>query len=231
MIEDDIATLVEAHYETPDAPVLMLSSIGVQLSEAGKWPLAGGDKRSLIDIVEAMPQIVVVRDPSAKSFIAIVRPGEEALAQHAIALRESRSFIRGLPRAVILAFTLEIAVGQQMYLRLEPRPTYTGSPHSPGDGFIIVDDDLRIPGLIIESLGSLDADTAKALEAKVRLWCDRHGVQTELLRRRERRSDEAAKPVPKASSALERLYAAQSRELADRLIIPIDIAMTLSKMP
>lgn len=233
MIENDIKALVDEHYGKPEPGLLMLSNVGAALSKQGKWPLPDEDERTLTEITEATPGIVLVRDPNATSFIAVVPPGQENLADTAIARRKQLYFVRGLPRTVLLAFCLEMAPGQHMHLRLDPRASYQAGPEIAIEGFLPVDDDLRLPGLAIDDVASLESGQVEALEAKVREWCDRHGVPAEALgRKRSRPTPRApAAPAQKASSALERLYAAQSPDLADRLIVPIDIALMLSRMP
>ena len=233
MIEDDIAALVADYYQRPHSGVLMLSNVGALLSKVDKWPLADDDTRTLTQIVEGTPGVMLIRDPSATSFIAVVLNGDEHLAEAAIAQRKTRYFLRGLPRALILAFCLEVAPGQDMYLRLEPSVSYQAGPDAGEEGFILVDEDLRLPGLPVDDMAALGGEDVAALETNIRTWCDRHGIVAETLGKKRTRSPSApVVPVEKrTSSALERLYAAQSHELADRLIVPIDIALMLSRLP
>lgn len=233
MIEDDIKALVNGHYGKPELGLLMLSNVGAALSKQGKWPLPDEDKRTLAEVAEATPGIAIVRDPHASSFIAVVPPGQEHLADEAIARRKRLFFVRGLPRTVLLAFGLEMAPGQHMHLRLQPRPIYQAGPEAAIEGYLRVDDDLRMPGLAIDDLAALEPAQVEALEAKVREWCERHDVPPETIGRKlaQQAPRAPARPEKMATSALERLYAAQLPELADRLIVPIDIALMLSRMP
>ena len=232
MIEQKIQHLVSEHYRDPNNGVLMLSNLGAALSDAGDWP-PSNDKRSLKQIIDAMPNIKAVPDPDARSFIAIVLRGEEARAQAAIAERYKIFFLRGLPRTVILAFTIDMAAGLAMYLRLSPRPLYQVAAETPGDDFIPVEEEFRIPGLVVERLSDLEEDAIAQLSAKIRNWCDRHSIAPETLRGRRVAPPraEGTPPTPKTGSALERLFAAQPPELAAKMIVPMDIALALSRMP
>ncbi|MBO9579656.1 MAG: hypothetical protein J7498_02045 [Sphingobium sp.] len=232
MIEDEITTLVEEHYAEAGANILLLSNIGMRLTKQGRWPPAN-DKRTLYEVAEATPGIALIRDEIAKSFIAVVKVGEEQRAISAITDRHKRFFLRGLPRAFLLAFTLDTAEGQVMAVRLGPKISYLAGPNVE-DGTIIVDEDLRLPGLDAINLADLpDADVEK-LDTNIREWCDRHHIDPSSLARVDHRSPSKAAPAPaapKQSSALERLYAAQDPDVAKRLSVPIDIALTLSRMP
>jgi hypothetical protein len=231
MIEDEIAAIVAEHYEPGHQRPLMLSNVGARLSKLNHWPLATGDKRTLLEIVEAMPQVSVVIDPASKSFIAVVPAGQEQLAHDAIAARRHLYFLRGLPRALLLAFTLDLADGQQMYVQLGPRVTYVAGPDAGDPDAILVDADLRLPGLDITQLDAQAVAGAAELEDKIKQWCARHHLEPEMLARKVRPASSTRPPVAKTANALERLYAAQDPDVATRLAIPLDIALTLSRLP
>ena len=229
MIEDEILSLVTEHYQPGTTSVLMLSNVGARLGNEGKWPLAD-DPRTLIEVAEKVNGITLVRDPDALSFIALVPIGQEELAHNAIANRKSRQFLRGLQRAVLFAFCLAVEDGQIVSLKLQPAPGYhVGSEVK--SGYVLVDADLRMSGQSFENLDQLDASIVSALESKIRAWCERHSLTPESLVYRTRSTPQYLPMVPQksGSSALERLYQAQVPEVASRLIIPIDIALILSR--
>lgn len=230
MIEDDIKALVEEHYKDPDAEILLLSNIGMRLTKQGLWPPAN-DKRSLFDAAEDTPGVKPIRDEDARSYIAVVLEGDEQRAIKAIDARKHRFVLRSYPRALLLAFTLEIAEGQIMSLKLGPKITYQGGP-TLEEGTLRVDDDLRLPGLDIFDLPSLGDEDIEKLATNIRAWCERHHVdQSTLVRTQSRKPEPVAVPAASSSSALERLYAAQTPEVAKKLIVPIDIALALSRLP
>lgn len=230
MIEDDILRLVQDHYNAPNAELLLLSDLGLYLSKANHWPSAS-EKRSLFEVVDATPGIGLVRDPDAKAYIAVVLSGEEPRAAAAISERRTRFFLRGLPRAFLLAFTVDMLGGQTMSVRLGPKISYSIGPAIEGES-IVVEDDLRIPGLDISNLFDLNAADVERLEVNIRAWCERHRVDPKSISRAPHKAVATA-PVstPAQSSALERLYAAQDPDVARRLSVPIDIALALSRMP
>ncbi len=230
MIEKEIAKRVAAHYATHGAPVLLLSDLGFQLKEAGIWP-ASGDTRSLRDAVAATPGVHIVQDPDARSFLAVVREGDEQRAREAIDKRHRLAFLRGLPRPVILAFTLEVPQGQAMHLQLTPRPSFVTGTEAVPDGFHLIDPELRMPGLDIEDLSALTLDQAGALEDRIRRWLSQHGIDPANLG--SHRTSTAVQPAAASRreiSALDRLLAAQEPDVARRMTVPLDIAVTLSRL-
>jgi hypothetical protein len=233
MIEDDITALVSSYYSNPHTGVLMLSNVGALLSKEDKWPPRDEDKRTLTEIAESTPGITLVRDVTAPSFIVVVPQGKEGLADEAIAQRKTRYFLRGLPRPVIVAFCLEVEEGKRVFLALNPRPIYYIGFVAPDAEHVEVDEDLRLPGLKVDELAALDGGDVAALEANIRAWCSRHEIPIAFLSGpRSREVTPKSPPAEKTPvSALERLYAAQSVEFAHRLIVPIDIALMLSRHP
>jgi hypothetical protein len=231
MIEDEIASIVAEHYQQGEQRLLMLSNLGARLSKLGHWPLPPGDKRTLFDVVEAVPKVSVVVDPESKSFIAVVPAGQEKLAHDAIAARRHLYFLRGLPRALLLAFTLDLAEGQKIFVQLAPRVSYIVGQDAGVADAIVVDPDLRLPGLDVDQLDAQALQSAEQLEGKIREWCARHQLEPQTLARKPRPAASTRQPATKPSSALERLYAAQEPDEAKRLSIPLDIALTLSRLP
>lgn len=230
MIEQNIKKLVVEHYADAQAGILLLSNIGMRLTDDGLWPTAN-DKRTLYEAVEATPGVVPVRDERAKSFIPVVLEGHEQRAIQAIADRHKRHFLRGLPRALLLAFTLEIAHGLVMTVRLGPKISYLAGP-AVEEGTIIVDNDLRLPGLDALNVKDLAESDVEKLDTNIRAWCERHHLEPAALVRVDRKSAKPnLRPAPTAQlNALERLYAAQEPDVAKRLSVPIDIALALSRM-
>jgi hypothetical protein len=230
MIEDEIKALVEEHYKAPEAEILLLSNLGMKLSKAELWPPAH-DKHTLYDAVAATPGVRLVRDEEAKSFIIVVLAGDEQRAVRAIEDRRKRYFLRGLPRALLLAFTLDVAAGQIMSVRLDRKISYHGGAEL-GEGSVLVDDDLRLPGLDAIDITALSETDVEKLDTSIRAWCERHQIDPASLARIPVKPG-ATPPVatPMVSSALERLYAAQDPDVAKRLTVPIDIALALSRIP
>jgi hypothetical protein len=231
MIEDQVAEFVKAHYAREGAEILLLSKLGEQLIKDGAWPLDRSDKRTLFQVAEATPGISIVTDPSVKAFIALVEAGNEQHARDEIERRKKLFFLRGLPRAVLLAFTLEMAPGSAMYLALTPRPEYRGGLPVDDPNFQLVEEDLRLPGLDVTDLENMSEDNRGRLETNIREWANRHGVDWSTLKQRRTPTQQTVSAPTRALSALDRLLAAQAPDVAKRLNIPIDIAVALSRLP
>jgi hypothetical protein len=237
MMEERIQELVKEHYGPGGSSgVLLLSSLGFALKDRGYWP-DPSDSRTLNDIAESTPGVTVVRDKEAPAFIPVVIEGEEASAQEAISDHKRRLFLRTLPRALLLAFTLEIANGQYMSVQLEPRVAYRGGPQI-DEGWLPVEGEYRRSQLDIRNLKEFSPAQVEDLVGAVRSWCAARNIAPESIVRKQaewaRRSREVHDETPSGvakSSALERLFAAQDPEIAKRLAIPMDIALALSRMP
>lgn len=233
MIEDHIAKLVEAHYHPDNAEILLLSNLGERLIKEGMWPLERGDKRTLYQVAEAAPGVSIVTDPRVQAFIALVKQGDEQRARDEIERRRKLFFLRGLPSAFLRAFTVESPAGVDIWVSLTPKAFYRIAADEPDEGFYKIDGDLRVPGLDVTDLDVLSEPDRNRLESNIREWAARHEVDLKIVGRRKRVAPETpAKPsVDSATTALERLFAAQAPDVAKRMTVPIDIAMTLSRLP
>lgn len=233
MIENHISELVEAHYHLESAEILLLSNLGERLIKDGMWPPERGDKRSLYQVAEAAPGVSIVTDSRLQAFIALVQEGDEQRARDEIEKRCKLLFLRGLPSALLHAFTAEAAPGVDIWVSLAPKAHYRITTDAPDQGFYKIDDVLRIPGLDVTDVDALaDPDRAR-LEANIREWAARYEIDLKIVGRRKRVNREAsAKPAEgAATTALDRLYAAQAPDVSKRITIPIDIAVTLSRLP
>lgn len=240
MFAEDLTRLVKEHYEK-GGNTLLLSDLGLLVAESKLRP-DDGDRRSLREIAEAVPDLSLISDEDSNSYIIVVMKGDEARAEAALVERHQRRFLRRLPRALLLAFTLDMADGQKMAVQLQPKLVFQGGPEV-AEGWIEIDADLRLPGMDVGSVQELDAKSVKELESRIRAWCDRRKIDPESLsrspagpRKAERlyRSTHAhysdSQPGGVTLTALERLYQAQEPEIARRMTIPIDIALVLTRM-
>lgn len=232
MLEDQIREIVEQHYQVSNSRLLLLSHLGKILSDRGLWPKAG-ESRTLLDTVGNVRGVSIIRDEKAEAFIAVVREGEESIAEKEIVRRHKLFFLKGLPRALILAFTIPIEDPARMFVRLAPKLQYKIDAAG-GDDEIVVDSDLRVPRGDSIELDELEIKEIERLEVGIRSWADRNGIDLTTLRRNynsvpknNRRLTSSTKDMH--SSALERLFAAQESEVSKRMVIPLDIAILLGK--
>lgn len=238
MIEEEIQKRVGAHYDRGDA-VLMLSDLGVELRAASLWP-PEGETKSLSEFVASVPNIKVVRDTIQKAFAVVVPSDKVGLAVAAIHHRANVRILRKLPRAAVVAFCLDNAPGIDVFLRREPPIKYLLGSKPDDPAFVPIEPEYRVPGLFIGELSSLEPHLAEELTAKIKAWGEAHRISIEDLFAHEQKTERQETTQssvkrqafpPLGSSALERLLAAQTPEVAAQLSLPIDIALALSRMP
>jgi len=87
-------------------------------------------------------------DPDAKAFVVITPTGREDIARAAFERRHDLSLLKRLPRAVLLAFCANTK--QPVRLRTTPPYRYSTDDPPPDDGYVLVDAELRTPGLFID---------------------------------------------------------------------------------
>lgn len=232
MLEDQIREIIKRHYSVTNSRLLLLSHLGKVLSDQELWPKAG-EKRTLLDVVESVSGVSVIRDEKAEAFIAVVLKGDEPRAEEEILRRHRLFFLKGLPRALIIAFTIPIDEPAKMFVRLSPKLQYRIDTAG-NESEIEVNSDLRVPIDKPIELDELEIQEIQRLEVGIRSWADRSGVDLTTLRRNYGTASKistTSKPasIDKHTSALERLFAAQEPEVAKRMVIPMDIAILLGK--
>ncbi|WP_454011471.1 hypothetical protein [Aquamicrobium terrae] len=238
---EEIKRRVISHYQTSNVP-LLLSNFGKILRVEGIWPIEG-EKRSLLELIESnRPEIGVIRDPKAKAFAIVVSQGNEAIAESAIAMRGDITFLENLPRPVILAFVVDKPDGKSIYLQTKPPFRYLVADQCP-EGSVIIDDEFRKPGSFVDRPRDLSDEDISALADGIRKWATKHELTLDIFYEKDNRKADGGAPTARIPSpsgrtsfyrnttALERLLAAQPDDIAARMVVPADIALTLSKMP
>lgn len=233
MTNDDVVVRVAAHY-AHDAGVLLLSDLGEDLRAAGLWP-AEGESRQLYDVIDEIEGVSVVRDPAHKAYIVVVPAGREELAEQAIRYRGDVRLLRRLARVVLVAFCLDVQAPEQVYLRIEPPTRYAVSQCPLEEPYVLIEDQFRLPALLVEDVRGLTPEQTRKLAENVRDWASSHAIPIERLipspvKGAIGEPSGQNETTARAATALERLHSAQSSEVAARMIIPIDIALALSKM-
>lgn len=234
-IEQTLIDVVEEHYAAKEPGLLLLSTLGTILSDRGVQTDAD-DRRTLFEIVEKIDKLSIVRDPHSPAFIAITTEGDEERAEEAISRRHRRAFLKGLPLALLLAFTIEIPEDRVMAVQLEPTIVYSIG-EKVGDGWIGIDSDLRVVGIEPREIDELAEASVEKLDVSVRKWCERHEIAPSSLARKHRSRAPGAQPCAEATikasgqTALDRLLQAQTPAVGRQIAVPIDIALALSRMP
>jgi hypothetical protein len=133
-----------------------------------------------------------------------------------------------LARPVLLAFCINVQ-NQPVYIR-RMRPFRYEIGHIPIDKateYLVVEPEFRRPGLRIEHPHLLPLSDRRDLENLIQKWAVVHGLEIEQFSRLEAEEKEQAES---GKTALDRLMAAQVPDIAQKLMIPADIALILSKL-
>lgn len=230
MAMDKIVAFVAEHYASSEKP-LLLSQIGSALRASGEWP-PEGEARSLAEIIaQDHPDLAVERDPTARAFAVVVPKGREDLALAAIQQRQDANLVRHLPKSLLLAFCVEAPPGEKVWFKNSVPYRYIIGESS-DEAALLVDDEFRTPGLFVDAPQTLPKEEAADLGRRIRGWAERVGINADELMRRDRSDgrQQSVDPVRQdGRSALERLFAAQPADLRDRMVIPVDIAVYLSR--
>jgi len=222
-----LRTIVTAHYEKDTSP-LLLSNVGVTLQQRGLWPSAEAEGKTLTKVIEDAhdPDLLIVRDKNSPAYIAVATGTTKKLVEQFIEHRAQTTTtipdLDVLPRSVLLAFCVRQEGGKPVFLRKIPPFKYqTEAPNDEAaNQFFLIDERYRRPGLKIIDVRTLTVSDRLDLQTKIAAWSRDHGVQlTEFYKSGSK----------KYANALERLIAAQPSGVAEKVMIPADIALILSQ--
>ena len=236
MIDTTIVERVRAHYEKSSQP-LLLSNFGKALRVEGIWPIEGED-RNLSSVIESIsPRVKIFRDPQASAYVVIVPDGKEDIAESAIRMRKDRFFLLGLPRSVVVAFLKKTIGKDKIFVRTKAPFRYVVAETVDDPEFVPVEEKYKIDDVYMESVGDLDELVLRRLAENIKAWADEKSVPLEAFYQRDRppegssfEKEPATEPLPIGLTALERLQAAQSSDVAGKMVIPLDIALLLSRI-
>ena len=224
---------VRAHYAANRTP-LLLSHLGVEIERNDEWPDDRG-QRSLKQLImeTCAPDLDIVRDRRSPAYIAVVTPDVRAAVEAQIAERFAEGAVvpvrlEELAKPVLLAFCVNVQ-DQPVYIkRTKPFRYEVGIiPPERATDYLLVEPEYRRPGLRIDHPHLLGLNDRKDLESRIQRWAAVHGIQVEQFSRIDQEEKEVAEA---GRTALDRLLAAQPPEVAQRLMIPADIAQILSRM-
>lgn len=230
--QEKIKTMVRAHYAATRKP-LLLAKVGKEIEELKAWPSDRG-KRSLKQLIidTCGPDLQIISDKRSPAYIVVVTPDVRADVETQIAERMGDKDLvpmrlEDIARPVLLAFCVNVQ-NQPVYIR-RARPFRYEVGTIPSDRaaeYIMVEVEYRRPGLRIEHPHLLSLSDRRDLENLIQKWASVHGVQADQFSK----LDQDEKQVPDGKSALDRLIAAQPHDIAQRLLIPADIAQILTKI-
>jgi hypothetical protein len=230
--KEKVTAMVQAHYAAHRTP-LLLAHLGTDIDKADAWPLDRG-QRSLKQLIRdyAAPAVDIVWDKRSPAYIAAVTPDvrdavltqiEERLGNEATAVR-----LEDIARPVLLAFCIDVH-DQPVYVRRSRPFRYEIGNISPDQAseFVHVEPEYRRAGLRIDRLQSLSSSDKLDLEGRIQKWALVHGLPMEQFSRLDQDGKEVA---DSGKTALDRLLAAQPSDIAQRLMIPADIAQILARL-
>jgi hypothetical protein len=225
--------IVRAHYAANRQP-LLLAHLGTTLDKDKAWPTDRGE-RSLKQLLKdyACPDLDILWDKRSPAYVAVVTPDvrDSVLAQIEERLGNNKPVnvrLEDIARPVLLAFCID-ARDQPVYVkRSRPFKYEIGAlPIDRASEYVLVEADYRRPGLRVDRLQALASSDRHDLEARIHKWASTHGLPVEQFVRLDQDEKEIAEA---GKTALDRLLAAQSPDVAQRLMIPADIAQILSRI-
>jgi len=227
-----LKAIVQEHYAQTRTP-LLLSHLGSKVEKEQLWPDDRG-QRSLKKLIEACePDLQIVFDRRSPAYVAVVTPEVRADVEGQINDRlgeKDKIAVRleDLARPVLLAFCVNVQ-SQSVYIRrTKPFRYEVGSiPIEKATEYVIIEPEYRRPGLRIEHPHLLPLSDRRDLENLIQKWATVHGLEIEQFSRLEQEDKEAPET---GKTALDRLLAAQPPGVADKLLIPADIAQILSRI-
>ena len=228
MLNEAIKKKVSEHYRMNADELLLLSELGNKLRVENQWPILG-ENRSLLTIAKEIDGVHVILDENMPTFVAIIPSEKEHDKEKIMTIWHSRCFLRGLPKALLDSFTKNLDQNQDIFFNAEPNPGYRAGGEVNGNE-IIVDQDLRMPGIDAANISKISSQNVKKLEANIREWSERHHVILDELKLNYQ-DPKFSLSDRIGNTALERLRNAQSNDVAKRFVIPIDIAVLLSRAP
>lgn len=231
--QDKVKAMVRKHYEAMRTPML-LAHLGSAIEKGQAWPTDRG-QRSLKQLIADTcgPDLQVVFDKRLPAYVAVVTPDVRAEVEAQIASRLGHNEtapvrLEDLARPVLLAFCVNVQ-NQPVYIRrIRPFRYEVGSiPAERATEYVVVEAEYRRPGLRIEHPHLLPLSDRRDLEGLIQKWATVHGLEIEQFSRLE----QDVREVPESGkTALDRLLAAQPPDVAQRLLIPADIAQVLSRI-
>jgi hypothetical protein len=224
---------VRAHYAANRTP-LLLAHLGSEIEKNDAWPTDRGQRNLKQLITETCtPDLQIVWDRRSPAYIAVVTPDVRADVEAQIAERFGEKDVvpvrlEEIVKPVLLAFCVNVQ-NQPVYIkRTRPFRYEVGNiPPDHATDYILVEPEYRRPGLRIDHPHLLPLSDRKDLESLIQKWAAVHGVQVEQFSRIDQDEKELS---DNGKTALDRLLAAQPPDVAQRMMIPADIAQILSRL-
>lgn len=222
---EKIRTVVAEHYQADSSPFL-LANLGAKLRKTfGENVLPQG--MTLLSFIERAgdPNLLIVRDKQSPAYVAITTAATRSIVEDWIDHRKQAASaptdLDELPRSVLIAFCVPIQPNDLVFIRKSPPFKYEirakGAASDPE--LIEIEDRYRRPGLKISNPSDLAAGDRLDLQTKIASWIRDKNVPI----------GKVNLAIKKSANALERFIAAQRDGVAEKILIPGDIAVLLSR--
>jgi hypothetical protein len=229
-----LKTKVRAHYAASQSP-LLLSNLGTAIEKEGAWWPTDKGQRSLKQLIvdTCSPDLQIVWDKKSPAYIAVVTPevraNVEAQIEDRFATKEAGAVrLEDIARPVLLAFCIDVKNKPVYVRRSRPFRYEVGNvPAESANEFILVDPEYRRPGLRVDNPTRVAQTEKRDLEGLIQKWAAVHGIQVEQFLKLEQDDKEIQEG---GKTALDRLLAVQPPDVAQRILIPADIAQILSRI-
>lgn len=231
--QEKIKKIVRAHYAKSSAP-LLLAHLGAEIEKLDAWP-SDRSGRSLKQLIQecAGTDLQIVWDKRSPAYIAVVTPDVRSDVETQIAARQGNCDVapvrlEDIARPVLLAFCVDVH-NEPVYVRRRRPFRYEIGALSTdrASEYIIVEPEYRRAGLRVERLHLLALSDRRDLEGCIQKWAAVHNLQIEQFSRLDHEDQEAPET---GRTALDRLLAAQPEDVAQRILIPADIAQMLARV-
>ncbi len=232
--QEKVKTKVREHYAASGTPML-LAYLGSMIEKEDAWPTDRGQRNLKQLIAETCgPELQIVFDKRSPAYVAVVTPEVRADVEAKIAERlgeKSAHQVRleEIARPVLLAFCVNVQ-SQPVYIRRTRPFRYEVGPlpEDRASEYILVEPQFRRPGLRIDNPQKLSLSERRDLESGIQKWAAVHGIEIDQFSRLDQ--DDKDGPSDTGKTALDRLMAAQPHDVAQRMLIPADIAQILSRI-
>jgi hypothetical protein len=220
---EKIRAVVAEHYQADSSPFL-LADLGDRLrKEFGENVRPQG--KTLLQYIEGTrdPDLLIVRDKKSPAYVAVATATAKSLVEEWIDRRKQAAStatdLDDLPRSVLIAFCVPTQPNDLVFVRRSPPFKYEikarGAESDPD--LIEIEDRYRRPGLKIWNPSDLNAGDRLDLQTKIASWIRDKNVPI----------GKFSVAIKKSTNALERLIAAQRDGIAEKIMIPGDIALLL----
>jgi hypothetical protein len=225
MSHGELVSAIRDIYEASVKKPVLLSYLGLHISKRG-FALPAGFK--LKEFVERfVPGFFVEKDVHNELVYHVVRRGDD-LGSVSCSFSDGMEFgLDRFYRSVLVAFCRNVDEGFRVYINRDKPYRFEVSSFELGEGFVVVDDEFRLPGLFVGDLQGIPEDRKGDLLRNIVNWAKRHDVLLGSLFWKQKLFGSSS--LGGRRSALKRFIQAQRPDMLDKILMPLDIVDILSR--